>query len=268
MSRAGHQSEPDLLSAVKKAASELSGSVAGSRVSHRSGGRSSYHSSGSGSGYSRSSRRSEKGFTLQQQQQAVQTAAMDRYITALQAEAQDAVKDAHGWTMKMQNDRDDETAEYMRKKEIAQRNSFLLKSQIEENKMRRAEDRREFIEAASTHSFPLFTETFISLEEYNQYLEDRKKNFHKELTAQLQCINTMKALEAKDNRDQALHNNKMNTFSMGKDRKAERDRLKNQGRDMVNSWDRDLRLHHIKKAILTGKDVVRQTLQPKDLPKQ
>lgn len=53
-----------------------------------------------------------------------------------------------------------------------------------------------------------------------------------------------------------------NIRQMTRDRKAERDRLSNQGREMVKSWDRDIRMGEIKKAILSGKDVVKQTLVP------
>lgn len=141
--------------------------------------------------------------TLRQQQEAVQTSAFDRYLTALQAEAKEAVKASAHWTRKMQDDKDEERQELLRKRDIQSRNGFLLKEQIEENKMRRAEDRREFIEAASTHSFPLFGETFISLDEVQEYRENQKQQFRKELTDQLQCINTMKNLKAKEDTDHA-----------------------------------------------------------------
>merc|ERR1712080_790548 len=129
-----------------------------------------------------------------------------------------------------------------------------------------AEDRREWIEAASTHSFPLFGETFISLEEVNEYRDAQKQKFRKELTDQLQCLNSMRNLEKKETLDHAHAKARENVRQMTRDRKAERDRLARQGQDMVNSWDRDLRLQHIKKAILSGKDVVRQTLGPGDIP--
>lgn len=190
---------------------------------------------------------------------------MDRYITALKSEAQVAVKDSDNWTKKMQGDKDQEAEEIRRKKEICARNAYLLQSQIEENKMRRAEDRREFIESASTHSFPLFGETFISIEEVTEYRANQKKQFRKELEAQNEVINTMKNLEKRELLDHAHIKAEENIVNMIRDRKAERDRLSKQGRDMVANWDRDLRLGHIRKAILSGKDVVRQTLGPGDV---
>ena len=50
---------------------------------------------------------------------------------------------------------------------------------------RRAESRREFIEAASSHSFPLFTETFISLPEVEEYERRRKEHWRLELDHQM-----------------------------------------------------------------------------------
>merc|ERR1712048_539663 len=121
--------------------------------------------------------------------------------------------------------------------------------------MRRAEDRREFIEAASSHSFPLFTETFISEDEVNKYRADQKRIFREELDQQLTTINTMKNLRKKEDNDYANEKKVNNISQMTRARKAERDRLAKQGRDMVASWERDLRLQ-------SGKNVVRQTLGP------
>lgn len=199
---------------------------------------------------------------MTEQQNHVQNRMMDEYISKLQAEAKVAVKEADETQRKMKQDIDDEHSENRRRREQAQHNQHRLRHQMEENKMRRAEDRREYIEAASSHSFPLFTETFISLDEVNQYRADQKRIFREELDHQLMTINTMKNLRKKEDNDYAYDKKVTNIGQMTKDRKAERDRLAKQGRDMVASWDRDLRLQSIKKAILSGKDVVRQTLGP------
>eukprot|EP00928_Gymnodinium_smaydae_P090053 TRINITY_DN73903_c0_g1_i1.p1 TRINITY_DN73903_c0_g1~~TRINITY_DN73903_c0_g1_i1.p1 ORF type:complete len:320 (+),score=76.23 TRINITY_DN73903_c0_g1_i1:71-961(+) len=275
-------SEPDLLGAVRRAASEMgssaAASVAGGRrrggsqadlrshKSHRSS-RGRDRDSLCSSGYSSSSgMRGETVMTLKQMQDHVQNTAMDRYISELQRDAQAAVKANNFWEKKVQDDLEEERREVRTKRSNAQHNQNLLRHQMEENKHRRAEDRREYIEAASSHSFPLFGETFISLEEVNEYYANRKKQFRQELNDQLLCINTMKNMQKKKDRDHAEAKQRENAMQMVYDRKKERARLAEQGRDMVASWDRDIRLGNIKKAILSGKDVVRQTLGPGAVP--
>jgi len=200
--------------------------------------------------------------TLQDMQDHVQNSAMDRYVADLQVEAQDAVKATAHWERKVAEDKGEEKNETSRRRELAQRNQHELRAQIEENKMRRAEDRREFIEAASSHSFPLFTETFISLDEYNAYRDNQKKIFRQELDDQMTCIKTMKNLQAKQDRDHAHAKHVQNISELTRSRQDERDRRVQVASKMVNSWDRDIRMHNIKKAILNGKDVVQQTLGP------
>jgi len=280
MSRSQMGSEPDFLSAVRKAASDINSEPAPSQQRRRHGG-SSRSESNLHSQVSRRSRKSrdsrggssyltsssyddddEAGMTLKDMQNHVQNSAMDRYIGSLQTEAQEAVKDGTFWSRKVQEDKNEERNEVKRRREQNTINQFGLRNQMEENKMRRAEDRREFVEAASAHSFPLFGETFISLDEYNAYLKGQKDSFRTDLTDQLLRINTMKNLKKKEDKDWAESRRVQCVSDMQKDRKAERSRLANQGKDMVASWDRDIRLQNIKKAITSGKDVVKETMKP------
>eukprot|EP00927_Polykrikos_kofoidii_P057603 TRINITY_DN51759_c0_g1_i1.p1 TRINITY_DN51759_c0_g1~~TRINITY_DN51759_c0_g1_i1.p1 ORF type:complete len:287 (-),score=53.29 TRINITY_DN51759_c0_g1_i1:85-945(-) len=284
------RSEPNLLEVVRRATSDISSSAGASsrggggynrrktaggasgisaseasfrsRSSGRRAGSSRYEDSMCSSRYSTGSQR---GMTLQDMQNAVQNSAMDRYLENLQKDAQETVKANDYWSTKMQENKNEERDEVHRKRSQAAVNQQLLRQQIEDNKMRRAEDRREVIEAASAHSFPLFTETFISLDEVNAYRDNQKKIFRQELTDQLACINTMKNMRKKEDLEHALSKNSLNIGEMGRARAAERHRLQQQGRDMVASWDRDIRLTNIKKAISGGKDMVKETLRPGQL---
>ena len=136
----------------------------------------------------------EEGFTLEQQQKAVQDAAFERYIESLRKDARKAVTEAKMWQETVKGGLDEEQTEKRHKRNLCQKNQSQLLSQIENNKARRAESRREFIEAASSHSFPLFTETFISLPEVEEYGEEAKRaleeragqsNGHQQNTSQL-----------------------------------------------------------------------------------
>lgn len=202
----------------------------------------------------------QNGMTLKDMQASVQQEAMDRYIMALEREAKESSSDLTLHRTTIQAGLDDEAEESRRRKEQAREHQLLLRQQMEANKVRRADHRREYIEAASTHSFPLFTETFISLTEVEEYRRKQKEQFRAELDAQKATITTMRNLA--DRKDHDLANSKIsgNLSGMHQARKDERENMLTKRREMVNNWDRDIRLKTIKKAILGGKDVVRDTL--------
>mmetsp|Transcript_128893 Transcript_128893/g.181810 ORF Transcript_128893/g.181810 Transcript_128893/m.181810 type:complete len:263 (+) Transcript_128893:52-840(+) len=252
----GHK---DLASAVRSAASEMS-AYSSSRPSRSS-------SEGCLSKKKHRSQRcrrqvQEEGFTLEQQQKAVQDAAFERYIETLRKDARKAVTEAKMWQETVKGGLDEEQTEKRHKRNLCQKNQSQLLSQIENNKARRAESRREFIEAASSHSFPLFTETFISLPEVEEYERKRKEHWRKELDNQMATNKILHNLELKKHHDMAIASYKENVERTTKARREERDRLVSQGKELVSSWERDIRLKDLKRAMEVGKDVVKEIDDP------
>merc|ERR1719248_64633 len=90
-----------------------------------------------------------------------------------------------------------EADEKAKARQLAQENARQIQEQIEENKLRRASTRKQFVEAASAHNFPLFTETFISQDEVDQYRKDVKKQFREELDLQQKTTQTLKNMIVK-----------------------------------------------------------------------
>eukprot|EP00931_Biecheleriopsis_adriatica_P011715 TRINITY_DN112794_c0_g1_i1.p1 TRINITY_DN112794_c0_g1~~TRINITY_DN112794_c0_g1_i1.p1 ORF type:complete len:281 (+),score=78.30 TRINITY_DN112794_c0_g1_i1:48-845(+) len=256
------QSDTDLVSAVRRAASEVSSSVYSSRRSQRSGSEASLVRSR----HSKSSRRrrheEEEGLTLEQQQKAVQDAAFQRYVQSVKEDAKQAVVDGNTWTMTVKGGLDEEQNEKNRRRELCRKNQQQVMDQMEHNKARRAEARREFIEAASSHSYPLFTETFISLPEVEEYHRKQKEGWRKELDAQKVTNDMLRNIEIKKYNDAAIEAYHKNVKNMTKARKDERDRLVNQGKELVNSWSKDVMLKDLKRAIEAGKDVVKECDHP------
>lgn len=252
-----HEGSNDLASAVRNAASEMS-AYSSSRPSRSSS------EACLSKRHKRRSRRQvqEEGFTLEQQQKAVQDAAFERYIESLRKDARKAVTEARVWQETVKGGMDEEQTERQHKRNLCQKNQAQLLSQIENNKARRAESRREFIEAASSHSFPLFTETFISLPEVEEYERKRKEHWRKELDNQMATNQILHNLELKKHHDMAIASYKENVERTTKARRDERDRLAYQGRELVASWERDIRLKDLKRAMEVGKDVVKEIDSP------
>jgi len=195
------------------------------------------------------------GMTLQEMQQKVQDEAMERHIAALSREAKDAEAERVTWNGTIRSVQSTEQQEVLGRRQQCRRNQLGLKDQIEANKARRIEMRKEHIEAASTHSFPLFTETFVSETEVEAYRKKQKEQWREELDEQMLTNQMLRNLEEKKHHDTAIQKHHENLTHVIKERGHERHRLQQQGRDLVNSWDRAVRLNSIKKAIQTGKDV-------------
>lgn len=198
--------------------------------------------------------------TLAEMQRQVNNAAMDRYINSLEKDAKDSVQDGQTWTRTVKGGHDQERNEKVQRFELNKKNQVELRDQIELNKARRAEARKEYIENASAHAFPLFGETFISKEEVDQYYADTKKKFRDELDAQMMVSKTLRNIEEKKASDLTLAAASKNVIVMNRDRNNERERLARQGQEMVTSWERDIKLKNIKESIRCGKDMT-QTLQ-------
>jgi len=196
--------------------------------------------------------------TLEENQKHVQEAAMDAYIQSLQKDAKEAVHDTMKWRTTVREGLDEETNEKRRRRQKEEQNQALIMAQMESNKARRAEGRREYIQNASAHSFPLFTETFIDLEEYERVRKAQKEKWREELDQQMMVNKTLLNIEEKKARELAKKNHRENLASMTQARGGEWERLAKQGRELVNSWDRDVRLKSLKKSMETGRDVTKE----------
>lgn len=213
-------------------------------------------SSRSSGRHSRGSRRGKSvGMTLQEMQQKVQDEAMERHLATLGREAKEAQAERVTWDGTLRSVQSTEQQEVFGRRAQCRRHQDGLKEQIEANKARRTEMRKEHIEAASTHSFPLFTETFISQPEVEAYHKKQKELWRAELDEQMLTNTMLRNLEEKKHHDGAIQKHHENVKKTIKERSQERHRLQRQGRDLVNSWDRAVRLNSIKKAIQTGKEV-------------
>lgn len=170
-------------------------------------------------------------------------------------EAKDASADNALWGRTVQGGHDAEKNELMRKRREAQENQLRVQLQMDENKQIRADRRREHIEAASSHSFPLFAETFISETEVEAYRKALKVKWRQELDQQALVNKTLRNMREQEHHEHAVAKHHENMNTMGQNRGEEASRKLLQGKALVSAWERDIRLKSIKAAIHSGKDV-------------
>lgn len=191
--------------------------------------------------------------TVKDMQQRVLDEAMERHIVTLEKEATAERQDQVHFTRVVQGNIDEEKGEQVRRREICKRNQLLLQEQIEENKYRRAQQRRDVVDAASAHQFPIFTETFISQDEVDAYHQQKKEQFRKDLNEQMVTSTMLRNLEKKQFHEHAKAQQVGVADNMVKQRGKEQERLRNMGKELVSAWDRDLRLKNLRKCLVEGK---------------
>lgn len=196
--------------------------------------------------------------TFEQMQEHVFNQYMNRYITDLGKEAKEAAVQNEWDKQKIKDGMQQEADEKAKARRLEQENARVVQQQIEENKHRRAATRKGFVEAASAHNFPLFTETFISQEEVDQYRKDVKKNFREELDIQHKTTQTLKNMLVKKDRIYAAHKLESTVKKMQDDHAFDHHEKRRKGDEMMRVWDRDIRLKNIKNAILSGKDATKE----------
>lgn len=196
--------------------------------------------------------------TFEQMQENVFNQYMNRYIQDLEKEAKDAAQEQEWQKQKIKDGMQQQIDEKAKARQLERENARQVQEQIEENKQRRANTRKNFVEAASAHNFPLFTETFISQEEVDQYRKDVKQNFRKELEVQQRTQDTMKNIILKKDRIYAAEKMATNIKKMQDDHARDHEVKLQKGNDMMRVWDRDIRLKNIKNAILSGKDATKE----------
>jgi len=196
--------------------------------------------------------------TFEQMQENVFNQYMNRYIKDLEKEAKEAAIENEWNRQKIKDGMQQQIDEKSKARQLAQENAKQVQEQIEENKLRRANTRKSFVEAASAHNFPLFTETFISQDEVDQYRKDVKKNFRQELQEQQKCQDTLKNILVKRDKIYAADKMATNIKKMQDDHAFDHHEKVRKGNEMMRVWDRDIRLKNIKLAILSGKDATKE----------
>lgn len=246
-------SDVDLMSAVR---SERESNVSGGGRSRGSRSASSSVLQKAGSSLSSPSRSRGKRappMTFEQMQEHVFNQYMNGYIKDLEKDAKAAAIEEKAHMEKIKDGLQQQRDEKAKARQLATENARGIQAQIEDNKQRRANTRKQFVEAASAHNFPLFTETFISQDEVEQYRKDVKVQFREELEAQHKMQQTLKNMLVKKDQIYASEKQNTNIKNMQDSHKFEHHEKRRKGDEMMRVWDRDIRLKSIKNAILSGK---------------
>jgi len=175
--------------------------------------------------------------------------AMDRHITEIETQANEAVREKEQWENHLQNCLVQERKDMEWRRALAKENSELLQEQMAMNEAKRADGRKQYIEGASAHDFPNFTDP--PQQEVKEFSKSKQQQLREELDAQVEANKMI--TEAAKNRERNLECGQVEACKQEiAQLRLEQKIKKEQEREQLSQhWDRDVRLNKIKKAIET-----------------
>jgi hypothetical protein len=175
--------------------------------------------------------------------------AMDRHITEIESQAKEAVRDKEQWEGHLQRCLMQERQDMEWRRALAKENSELLQHQMAMNDKKRADGRQAYIEGASAHDFPNFTDP--PAQELKDYTKTKQHQLRQELNDQVQANTQMKMQAHQRERNLEcgqVEACKNEIAALRLEQKFKKDQEREQ---LTQHWDRDSRLKKIKKAIET-----------------
>jgi len=173
--------------------------------------------------------------------------AMDRHITEIESQAQEAVRSKDLWENHLQRCLIQERQDMEWRRALAKENSELLQHQMALNEQKRADGRQQYIEGASAHDFPNFSDP--PLQELKDYSQVKQRELKQELDAQVQA--NLKIKEAAKERERSLECGQVEACKgeITQLRLEAEAKRREERQQLAQHWDRDVRLKKIKKAI-------------------
>jgi len=173
--------------------------------------------------------------------------ALDRHLTEMEIRASEAVKERQEWenhiTRCLQQERD----EFEKKRMLNMENADFLHQQMRWNEEARHDQRRHIVDCASAHDFPHFSEPpEAELRRVNRKQQDK---FHNDLDHQVRTNEALRSLQRNSERELEASQLDANREEMRQIRNAERARKEADKETLTNSWNQEIRMKGIWKAI-------------------
>jgi len=115
------------------------------------------------------------------------------------------------------------------------------------NEKKRAEGRKQYIEGASAHDFPNFTEP--PQEELREYSKTKQEQLRQELDAQVDANKQIAENAKRKERSLECGQNEATQQEIQRLRLEQKVKKEQEREQLQQHWDRDVRLNKIKKAI-------------------
>jgi hypothetical protein len=173
--------------------------------------------------------------------------AMDRHIGEMEQRAAMAVFEKQEWEGHIKNCLLQEKDDIKRRRDLCEANSQFIKQQMDWNASKRQEGRKTFIENASAHDFPVFTEPPDN--ELQEQMKNQQNRLRSDLDTQVRTNNTLRNLARQRERELEHNQLEANRQEMAMLRSLDKSKKEHQKEVLNMAWNRDIRMRNIWKAI-------------------
>lgn len=173
--------------------------------------------------------------------------ALDRHITEMEIRASEAVKEREQWENHISRCLQQEKEDFDKKRMLNMENQDYIHQQMRWNEEARHDQRRHLVDIASAHDFPHFSEPPEA--QLREVLKDQASKFRGDLDFQVRTNNALRDMARAKERE--LENSQLdaNKNEMAQIRSAERNRKEADKHALTNSWNQEIRMKGIWKAI-------------------
>lgn len=173
--------------------------------------------------------------------------ATDRHIQELEMAAGDAIREKRQWLKYIKQCAAEDKSEVERRKQMCKDNQTVVQNQMAHNEIRRREGRKSFIECASAHDFPVFTEPPAN--ELAEQMHRQQCKMRADLDQQVRTNNTLRNLAKLRERELEANQLEANRQEMSMLRELSKVKRDHEKDCLQSSWDRELRMKNVWKAI-------------------
>lgn len=173
--------------------------------------------------------------------------ALGRHISQMEADAAQAIAEKHLWEGHLQRCNGLEQKHVEWKRTIARDHAEHLKLQMQRDEEKRVKERDNFKTKEGMHDFPCFKEP--ADKDVRGYLHERRANLKQDLDQQIESRNHLKQMQKHRERELEWNNIEAQQFEIQKIRNDEVTKKQQERVVLAQSWDQDVRLKTVKKAI-------------------
>jgi hypothetical protein len=173
--------------------------------------------------------------------------ALERHITEMEIRASEAVKERQQWENHISRCLQQERQDFEKKRARENENQEYLTQQMRWNEEARHDQRRHMVEVASSHDFPHFSEPPEA--QLKLAVHEQQGKFRGDLDFQVRTNNALREMSRQKERELENSQLEANRSELKNMRDAERLRQAADKSALTQSWDQEIRMKGIWKAI-------------------
>lgn len=185
--------------------------------------------------------------TANAKQEAAYREAMDRHINEMEMRAAQAVGERQEWEGHIKQCLVQEREDLNRRRALCSENQDFVKQQMNFNEAKRNQGRKTFIENASAHDFPVFTEPPEN--ELREQMRNQQQRMRQDLDQQVRTNNTLRNIARQRERELEHNQLEANRQEMAMLRSLDNSKKQQQKEVLSSAWNRDIRMRNIWRAI-------------------